>query len=334
MARARTAYSMSRRRLCWTLAGILAAPGIATGQAPRVRRIGVLEPGIPETPDAIWSQAKPLRELGLVEGQNLLVERRYGNEEREALQPLAEELVRARVDIIVTAGTPATLAAKHATTTIPIVFRYAGDAVRSGLVASLARPGGNVTGYSGESTELAGKQLSLLKDLLPQLRRVGVLEPVGNPYFRQLLRQFQQVCQSLGLEAVAVEITPASKIDAVIAELVRQHAEALVVPSQGAASQYRLEIFEIATKYGLPTMSNNDYMVQEGGALITYSPTSDEQDRIRAYHIDRILRGAKPADLPIRQPTKFVLIVNLKTARALGLTIPTELLLRADEVIR
>ena len=334
MARGREACSMSRRRLCWTLAGILTAPVIATGQAPRVRRIGVLEPGMPETPDEISTEAEPLRELGWVEGQNLIFDRRYGKEEPEALQPLAEELVRARAEIIVTAGTPATLAAKHATTTIPIVFRYAGDAVRSGLVASLARPGGNVTGYSGESTELAGKQLSLLKDLLPQLRRVGVLEPVGNPYFRQLLRQFQQVCQSLGLEAVAVEITPASKIDAVIAELVRQHAEALVVPSQGAAAQYRLEIFEIATKYGLPTMSNDDYMVQEGGALITYSPTSDEQDRIRAYHIDRILRGAKPADLPIRQPTKFVLIVNLKTARALGLTIPKELLLRADEVIR
>ena len=334
MARDQEAYS-TRRNFCRTLAAVLFAPGIAIAQTSKeVRRIGVLEPGIPETPDAIWSQAEPLRELGWVEGQNLLVERRYGKDEREALQPLAEELVRARVDIIVTAGTPATLAAKRATTTIPIVFRYAGDAVRSGLVTSLARPGGNVTGYSGESTEITAKQLSLLKDLLPQLRRVGVLEPVGNPYFRQLLRQFQQVCQSLGLEAVSVEITPASKIDAVIAELVRQHAEALLVPSQGAAAQHRLEIFEIATKYGLPTMSNNDYMVREVGALITYSPTSDEQDRIRAYHIDRILRGAKPADLPIRQPTKFVLIINLKTARALGLTIPKDLLLRADEVIQ
>jgi putative ABC transport system substrate-binding protein len=334
MARDHRADSESRRHFCWILASILAAPSIATAQVPKVRRIGVLEPGMPETPDEISTQAEPLRQLGWVEDQNLIVERRYGKEEREALQPLAEELVRARVEIIVTAGTPATLAAKRATTTIPIVFRYAGDAVRSGLVSSLARPGGNVTGYSGESTEIAAKQLSLLKDLLPHLRRVGVLEPVGNPYFRQLLRQFQQACASLGLEAVSVEISPASKIDAVIAELVRQHAEALVVPSQGAAGQHRLEIVETATKYGLPTMFTNDYMVREVGALLTYSPTSDEQDRIRAYHIDRILRGAKPADLPIRQPTKFVLVINLKTAHALGLTIPKELLLRADEVIQ
>ena len=325
-------WRMSRPRFGHILAGIVVAtPTMAIGQASKIRRIGVLEPGMPETPDQILTQAEPLRELGWVEDQNLIVERRYGKEEREALQPLAEELVRARVEIIVTAGTPATLATKQATTTIPIVFRYAGDAVRSGLIASLARPGGNVTGYSGESTELTAKQLSLLKELLPQLRRVGILEPVGNPYFRQLLSQFQQDCQSLGFEAVSVEITPASKIDAVIAELVRQHAEALVVPSQGAAAQHGLEIVETATKYGLLTMSNTDYKL---GALITYSPTSDEQNRIRAYHIDRILRGAKPADLPVRQPTKFVLVINLKTAKALGLAIPKELLLRADEVIQ
>jgi putative ABC transport system substrate-binding protein len=326
---------MSRRKFCWTLVGVVVGPNIAMAQSSaRVRRIGVLEPGMPETPDEIWKQAEPLRELGWVEGQNLLVERRYGNGGREALQPLAEELVHARVEIIVTAGTPATLAAKDVTTAVPIVFRFAGDAVQTGLVASLARPGGNVTGYSGESPEITAKQLSVLRDLLPQLRRVGVIEPVGNPYFRPRLRQFQQVCQSLGFEAVPVEITPASEIGALIAELVRQRAQALVVPSEGAAVEHRFEIFGTATKYGLPTMSNNDDMVREVGALIAYSPTSKEQDRIRAYHIDRILRGAKPADLPVRQPTKFVLVINLKTAQALGLWVPKELLLRADEVIQ
>src|SRR5215469_9263971 len=199
MARDHRANSTSRRSFCWTLAGVFVAPVIAIAQASKVRRIGVLEPSAgPSTPDDL-TQAEALRQLGWVEGQNLHVERRFANGRLEALQPLAEELVRAQVEIIVTGGTPATLAAKRATTTIPIVFRAAGDPVLLGLVASLARPGGNVTGYSLANPEVTAKYLSLLKELLPRLQRIGVLWDAGNPYVRATRGQFEHICQSLGL---------------------------------------------------------------------------------------------------------------------------------------
>lgn len=176
------AYSTSRRSFCRASLSILIAPGIALAQgSTRMRRIGILEPGAPETPESIWKQAEPLRELGWVEGQNLNVERRYANNQAEALQQLAEELVRARVEVIVTAGTPATVAAKRVTKTIPIVMRSVADPVGLGLVASLARPGGNVTGFSWQGPEVDSKSLSLLKELLPALQRIGVLTPDAQP---------------------------------------------------------------------------------------------------------------------------------------------------------
>jgi putative ABC transport system substrate-binding protein len=241
--------------------------------------------------------------------------------------------VRARVEIIVTAGTPATLAAKRATTTVPIVFRYAGAPVLTGLVASLARPGGNVTGFAGTGPEITTKSLSLLKELLPQLHRVGVLEPRGDPYARAG-RQFEQVCRSLDLEPVFVEITQTSEIRAAIGELVRKGVQALVVPNESPMSERGLEIVDVATKHRLPTMSDGADLAREAGVLIAYSASLVEYARIRAYYIDRILRGAKPADLPVRQSTKFELVINLKTAKALDITVPKELLLRADEVIQ
>jgi putative ABC transport system substrate-binding protein len=325
---------MSRRSFCWTLAGVLATPGIAIAQASKVvRRIGVLESGSPETPEDIYEQAKPLRELGWVEGQNLRVERRYDNGRFETLQPLAEELVHAQVEIIVTGGTAATLAAKRATTTIPIVFRAAGDPVLLGLVASLARPGGNVTGYSIATPEVTAKYLTLLKELLPGLRRIGMLWSAANPYYRAVRGQYEQVCQSLGLEPIIVEIgTAGETVDTVIAQLVRQRAQALVLPSDSFS--HRSEIVAAATKHGLPTMADDSDMVRQAGVLIAYSATWAEQDRRRAEYIDRILRGTKAADLPVHQPTKFELVINLKTAKALGITVPKQLLMRADEVIQ
>jgi len=300
-----------------------------------VRRIGVLDSGTPDTPEFLWKQAEPLRELGWVEGKNLHVERRYDNGRFEALQSLAEELVRAQVEIIVTGGTAATLAAKRATTTIPIVFRAAGDPVLLGLVASLARPGGNVTGYSIATPEVTAKYLTLLKELLPGLQRVGMLWSAANPYYRATRGQYEHVCQSLGLAPVIVEVGAAGESSSAIMErLVQQSAQALVLPSDSFMWDRRLEIVNAATKHGLPTMADDPDLVREAGALITYSATWVEQDRRRAEYIDRILRGAKPADLPVHQPTKFELVINLKTARALGLTIPKQLLLRADEVIR
>jgi putative tryptophan/tyrosine transport system substrate-binding protein len=317
------------------LVGAIVAPGIAIAQVSKVvRRIGVLETGEPDTPESLWKQAEPLRELGWVEGKNLHVERLYDNEHVEALGPLAEELVRAQVEIIVTGGTAATLAAKRATTTIPIIFWTAGDPVLLGLVKSLARPGGNVTGYSEAAPELTAKYLSLLKELLPRAERIARLDVSANPYHRATRGQFEHICQSLGLEAVFAEVAAQGDFDGAIAQLVLQRAQALVLPSDSLFWDHRFEIVDAATTHGLPTMSDDGAMVREAGALIAYGPLEVEQHLIRAEYIDRILRGAKPADLPVRQPTKFELVINLKTARALELTIPKELLLRADELIR
>ena len=304
------------------------------GQAPKVvRRIGVLDPSWPDPPEWLQREAEPLRELGWVEGQNLEVERLYANGRFEALQPLAEELVRAKAEIIVTGGTAATLAAKRATTTIPIVFST-GDPVLLGLVASLARPGGNLTGLSQAGPEVTSKYLSLLKELLPGLQRIGVLWDMGNPYARAIRAQFEHVCQSLHLVPLNVEIDAAGELSDVIRQLVQRRAQALLLPEGDIVWQRRFEIVDAATKHGLPTMADDPAIVREASAPIAYNSTWVERFHLRAEYIDRILRGAKPADLPVHQPTKFELVINLKTAKALGLTIPKELLLRADEVIQ
>jgi len=325
---------VSRRTFSCILAGIVVAlPRMVIAQASNVvRRIGVLDNGAPDSPQEL-RQADALRELGWVEGQNLHVERRYDNGRSEALQALAEELVRAKVEIIVTLGTAATLAAKHATTAIPIVFST-GDPVLLGLVTSLARPGGNLTGISQASPEVTAKYLSVLKELLPGLQRVGVLWEVGHPYFRATRGQFEQVCRSLGLAPIIVEVSATNQISGAIAQLQRQRAQALVVGIGSFTWDHRLEIVDAATKQRLPTMTDDSQFTREAGALISYTRSQVEDDHLLAEYIDRILRGANPANLPIRQPTKFELLINLKTARALGLTIPKELLLRADEVIQ
>ncbi len=271
-----------------------------------------------------------MRELGWVEGQNLHVERRYDNGQPEKLQALAEQLVRENVEIIVTSGTGATLAAKRATITIPIVIRSSGDPVLLGLVASLARPGGNVTGFSVAGPEVFAKELSLLKELLPRLERIGLMSEVGNPYARATRSQVDQLCQSAHLVPTFAEIGAAGEIDAAMDQLVRQRVQAVVLESSAFMIDHGVEIVGAATKHGLPTMA----LEEEGGPLIIYSPTDAEASRVRADYIDRILRGAKPADLPVRQPTQFGLIVNLKTAKALGITVPQSVLVRADRVIQ
>ena len=334
MARDRAPYSMSRRSFCRASLAVLITPGIAVAQgSTRVRRIGVLDSGAPDTPEEIWKQAEPLRQLGWVEGENLHVERRYGNARPEQLPPLAEELLRTQVEIIVSWGTSATLAAKRATTTVPIVFNV-GDPVLVGLVANLARPGGNLTGFSQAGPEVTAKSLSVLKELLPGLQRIGLLWDVGSPYARATRGQFERTCQPLGLMPIVVDITVSSDISDALAQFMQRRVQALVLPGHDMIWQRRSEIVEAATKYRFPIMAYDDAMVREAGALISYHAAVVEWTRIRADYVDRILRGAKPADLPVRQPTKFELVINLKTAKALGLTIPQSLLLRADEVIQ
>jgi putative ABC transport system substrate-binding protein len=334
MARDRGAYSVSRRIFCWTLAGVFVAPGIAIAQTSTTfRRIGLLVVGTAYSPQEISKLVALLRELGWVEGRNLRVERRYAKSLDE-LKPLAEELVREKVEVIVADGPNPTRAAMRATSTIPIVFWVASDPVQSGLVASLARPGGNVTGFSVATPEVDAKLLSLLKELLPTHQRIGMLETSGNPQFGLFRGQFERSCQSLGLQPVFVEISAADEIDGAIARLAAQRAQALVLRDDGFANAHKLEIINAALKRGLPTMTAQPDFVREAGALASYSSTAAEADRLAAYYVDRILRGAKPADLPVQQPTQFELVINLKTARALGITIPKSLLLRADRVIQ
>ena len=327
---------MSRRTFGRILAGLLvAAPRVTIAQVRTVvRRIGLLGPSVPDTPEEMRKGRETLREFGWVEGENLHVERRYANNQPEALQRLAEELVRAKVEVILTSGTPATLAAKRATTTIPIVFSSAGDAVLIGLVANLARPGGNVTGFSLASPEVDAKRLTVLKELLPGLRRIGVLEPLWNPYFRAARGQFEHTCRLLGLNPVFVEIATPGEIDGAIAQLARLRPQAVLLRADTFLFDLRFQITAAAIKHALPTMGEEPRIAREAGALASYSATQAEEDRRAASFIDRILRGAKPADLPVEQPTRFELVINLKTARALGLTVPQPLLMRADEVIQ
>ena len=326
---------MDRRTFIGAVAaGIITAPLAASAQtATTVRRIGVLSSGAPPTPALLQQIYAPLSELGWIEGQNLLIERRYANGRAELLRPLAEELVRLKVELIATFGTGATLAAKDATTTIPIVIISAGDPVRAGLVASLpARPGGNITGFSIVGPELDAKRLALLRELLPGLQRIGVLENSTNPYWRAVRKEFEQTCRSLGLQPIIIEVAAAGELENAIAEMARRRAQALFVQPD-TLFHNRVPLMSTALRYALPTIGTSKEIL-EAGALVFYAPNDAEQNQRYAAFVDRILRGAKPADLPIEQPTKFELGINLKTAKALGLTIPQSLLLRADEVIQ
>ena len=316
------------------VSGVVTAPLIAKAQLVKtVRSIGFLGPGVPESSGELQEKYAPLRELGWIEGQNLVFERRYTNGKSELLRPLAEELVRLKVDLIVTEGTAATLAAKSATDVIPIVFRTAGDPVRSGLVRSLARPGGNVTGYSIVSPQLDAKRLAVLHEILPGVQRVGVLENSTNPYTRAAREDLAEICKSLGIQPIFVEVAAATELENAVAEVARRGGQALFVPPETLFYQNRRELMAAALKHRLPgTVAR--LLAREMGALVSYAPTqAEENDRAIAF-IDRILRGAKPGELPVEQPTKFDLIINLKTAKALGIIVPQTLLSRASEVIQ
>ena len=326
---------MDRRRFIGTVAaGIMGAPLAASAQTTTsVRRIGFLSSGARPTQEELENETAPLRELGWIDGRNLLVERRYANGKAELLQSLAEELVRQKVELIVTFGTNATLAARNATATIPIVIKSAGDPTRSGLVASLARPGGNITGYSIISPELNVKRLTLLRELFPAMQKVAWLENSTNPYFRAARTDLEQACRSLAIQPIFVQVAGAGELPGAVAYAARQRAHALLVPIDTLFYENRAEIMRAALKHALPTMAQRR-TVQEDGALISYDPTDAEENSRNAAFIDRILHGARPADLPIEQPTRFELIINLKTAKDLGITIPQSLLLRADQVIQ
>jgi len=298
-----------------------------------VRRIGYLDPGAPETAEEIEQQYASLRKLGWVVGQNLTVERRYANGRVELLPALMEELIRLKVELILTSGTQATLAAKHATTKIPIVFWSAGDPVGSGLVDTLARPGGNVTGFTFAGPQVDSKRLQVLRELLPSVQRIGVLENASNPYNRTARADIEYAARSLGMQPFFVEVRAAGELQSAMAEVARRQGQALLVGPDDLFYENRGELMQLALKHALPTTVSRIY-IRETGALISYAANEAESDARAASFVDRVLRGARPADLPVEQPTKFALIINLKTAKALGITVPQSLLMRADELIQ
>jgi putative ABC transport system substrate-binding protein len=274
-----------------------------------------------------------LHELGWIEGQNLIIERREVDGGRQLLGSFAEQLVQLKVEIIVTNGTEAALAAKDATRSIPIVMFSVGDPVRTGLVASLARPGGNITGYSIVSPESEVKRLALLRELLPTARRIGVLVNPRNLISDVVRKESERAYHSLGMQPIFVEVLGPDDLVDKVAEVARRQGHAMVVGADPPFMTNRVALMQAALTYALPTVVEVQVMA-DAGALVSYHVSWWEQCRRHAAFIDRILRGAKPADLPIEQPTHFELIINVKTAKALGIVVPQTLLSRADEVIQ
>jgi putative tryptophan/tyrosine transport system substrate-binding protein len=328
---------MDRRAFIGTLTGgLLAAPLAAEAQpAGKVPRVGFLAASsASDAANARWIEAfrQGLRDLGYVEGRNIVIEYRYAGEKYERLPALAAELVRLKVDVIVSHGTPGPLAAKHATSVIPIVMTSAGDPVASGLVSSLARPGGNVTGMSLMVPELGGKRLYLLKEIIPGLSRVAVLWNATNPYNSLVMREMEATATTLGVQLQSLVVRGPDDFEGALAAAATGRAAALTAVEDPLTNTKRIQIVDFAAKSRLPAIYGIKEFVDAGG-LMSYGVHFADSYRRAAAYVDKILKGAKPADLPVQQPTKFEFAINLKTAKTLGLTIPPALLQRADQLI-
>lgn len=323
---------MDRRTLLRGGLGLLFAPLVAAAQAPsRLFRIGLLASAAPPTPE--WEAFfDGLRRLGYVEGRNLIIEGRFYGNDTEQLPILAAELVQSKVDVIVTGNTPAPEAAKRATSTTPIVFTNHPDPVASGLVTSFANPGGNVTGLSLVAWELRGKQFQLLTEVVPGLSHVAVLSNPTLPNHTRALQEVEIAARSLRLQLQQVEAGSPSEFVAAFAAATRERVDALLVLGGNMFYAYRARLAELAAQNRLPALYQFREYVDAGG-LISYGANVPDSFRRASVYVDKILRGAKPRDLPVEQPTQFELAINLKTAKALGLTVPQSLLLRADAVI-
>jgi putative tryptophan/tyrosine transport system substrate-binding protein len=309
------------------------APLAADAQQPgKVYRIGILTATRPEASHLWAAFFQGLRELGYVEGQNVIIESRFFGDRIEQLPALAAELVRLQVDVIVTGAAPEPEAAKRATSTIPIVTAAHLDPVGSGLVASLARPGGNITGLSQATPELRGKQLELLKEAVPRLSSVAVLSNPTLPSLALELKELEIAARALKVRLYVVEARVPSELKDAFSVATKERAGALIVLANAVFIRSRVQIVELAAKNRLPLMSQAREYAEAGG-LMAYGANLSGLMRRAATFVDKILKGAKPADLPVEQPTKFELVINLKTAKLLGLTIPTSLLQRADQII-
>jgi putative tryptophan/tyrosine transport system substrate-binding protein len=318
---------MDRRAFITGLGTVLVAPVRAEAQpSTPIARIGLLT-------DLVWEPLREgLRDLGYMEGKNVVFELRRSDGRSERWPELATELVRLKVDVIVTQGTPATLAAKQATTTIPIVMVGTGDPLTTGLVASLARPRGNVTGSTQLGAGLATKRLEMLKETVPKLSRVAFLWNPANPDQKSHLHEVQVGARSLNVALQSTEVRNREDLELAFTTLMRERSSALLMTADSVHQRYIDDILMFASKHQLPAMYQLKENVERGG-LMSYGASVPDLLRRAATYVDKILKGAKPADLPVEQPTKFELIINLKTAKALGLTIPQSLLLRADQLI-
>jgi len=309
---------------------LLAAPLTVMAQ-PRstIPRIGILTPAA-EASTPLWEAFRHgLRDLGYVEGQNIVLEYRFAAGQNERLPALAAELVQLQVDLMVTNSGPGAQAAKDATETIPIVTTTSGHYV----VGSLARPGGNITGLTLMTPELGGKRLDLLKEALPHVSRVAVLQNVGNPVSADELREIEAAARGLGLQLQSLAVRHPDELDSVFAAMTREGAEALIALADAVFWNYRTQVVALAAQHRLPAVFDAREFAEAGG-LMTYGPSVPDSYRRAAVYVDKILKGTKPADLPVEQPVKFELVINLKTAKALGMTMPPSLLLLADEVIQ
>ena len=329
---------MKRREFITLLGGTAATwPLAARAQQPgKLVRIGYLNAGSPQTPAErhfIAAFIKGLAEHGLVEGRDFVIEYRYGENQPERLAEEAAELVGLKLDVLVTVGTLAPLALKRVTSTVPVVLTSAGDPVGSGLVESLARPGGNVTGLSLMVSDIGGKRLEMLQELLPAMRRVAVIWNTANPYPALVLKNIQAAARSVGVDVQSLEIRSPDDLANAIEKAKQTHPDALIVVEDPLTGSLTKRIADFAAEQRLPTIYGVREDLIAAGALMSYGTSLPDLFRRSATYVYKIVHGAKPADLPVEQPTKFELVINLKTAKALGLTIPPSLLARADEVI-
>ena len=319
---------IGRRKFLATLGGVAAWPLAARAQQPKVPTIGALVIGN-ISPEEFWREFRQgLRDLGYIEGQNIRFEFRSAEGQIDRLPELAAELVRLKVDVIVTWFTPTAVAAKQATRDIPIVMAETGDPIGTGLVMSLPRPGGNVTGIASVTAELAGKSVQLIRDMLPSARRVTALANATDPFSKPFLEQIQLGGEATGTAINPIRISNNKEFESAFAAMERDRPDAIIVqpslPTKRAA--------ELALQHRVPAVSVPRWFVDQGG-LMSYSAIYADLFRKAAVYVDKILKGAQPADLPVEQPTRFQLVINMKTAKALGITVPATLLARADEVI-
>lgn len=323
---------MKRREFIAGIAAVAVHPLAARGQASRMYRLGYLSAGT-HNPRLYGFFQQGLKELGWVEGQNIIIERRYAEGHPNRLPDLARELIVLKVDLIVASPTVPALAARNATNTIPIVAIGFDNPLQHGLAASLARPGGNVTGLSyAVSPEIYGKDLEFLRELVPGLTNVAVLSNPAGPNHAIAVEYTKAAARSLGLEVRVFEVSRAENFENIFAEIAHSRMQATFIVGDPMYSVHQAKLTELALRYRLPAMHTNRIHVENGG-LMSYGPSFPDLWRRAAAFVDKILKGAKPADLPIEQPIKFELIINLGTAKGLGLVVPPTLLTRADEVI-